>query len=92
MQVLTVDLRDKLVRDAARSAAPGLFLSDGWERLTGESVSLVEAPIRMLLLMPMGAELAQDPARNVSAVLCRLFLMLRLQVRGMTQSHGFKGV
>ena len=69
MQVLTVDLRDKLVRDAARSAAPGLFLSDGWERLTGETVSLVEAPIRMLVLMPMGAELAQDSEAIAAAIL-----------------------
>ena len=69
MQVLTVDLRDKLVRDAARSAAPGLFLSEGWERLTGETVSLVEAPIRMLVLMPMGAELAQDSEAIAAAIL-----------------------
>jgi len=69
VQVLTVDLRDKLVRDAARSAAPGLFLSEGWERLTGETVSLVEAPIRMLVLMPMGAELAQDSEAIAAAIL-----------------------
>lgn len=69
MQVLTVDLRDKLVRDAARSAAPGLFLSEGWERLTGETVSLVEAPIRMLVLMPMGVELAQDSEAIAAAIL-----------------------
>lgn len=69
MQVLTVDLRDKVVRDAARSAAPGLFLSDGWERLTGESVSLVEAPIRLLVLMPMGAEFAQDSEAMAAAIL-----------------------
>ena len=69
MQVLTVDLRDKLVRDAARSAAPGLFLFEGWERLTGETVSLVEAPIRMLVLMPMGAELAQDSEAIAAAIL-----------------------
>ena len=69
MQVLTVDLREKLVRDAARSAAPGLFLSDGWERLTGETVSLVEAPIRLLVLMPMGAELAQDSEAIAAAIL-----------------------
>lgn len=69
MQVLTVDLRDKVVREAARSAAPGLFLSEGWERLTGETVSLVEAPIRMLVLMPMGAELAQDSEAIAAAIL-----------------------
>jgi hypothetical protein len=69
VQVLTVDLRDKVVRDAARSAAPGLFLSDGWERLTGESVSLVEAPIRLLVLMPMGAEFAQDSEAMAAAIL-----------------------
>ena len=69
MQVLTVDLRDKLVRDAARSAAPGLFLSEGWERLTGETVSLVEAPIRLLVLMPMGVEFAQDSEAMAAAIL-----------------------
>jgi len=44
-------------------------LSDGWERLTGETVSLVEAPIRMLVLMPMGAELAQDSEAIAAAIL-----------------------
>lgn len=69
MQVLTVDLRDKLIREAACSAAPGLFLSEGWEQLTGESVSLVEAPIRMLVLMPMGVELARDSEAVAAAIL-----------------------
>jgi len=69
VRVLTVDLRDKSVRDAARSAAPGLFLSEGWERLTGETVSLVEAPIRLLVLMPMGVEFAQDSEAMAAAIL-----------------------
>ena len=69
MKVLTVDLRDKVVRESARSAAPGLFLSDGWERLTGESVSLIDAPLRLLVLMPMGAELAQDSEAIAAAIL-----------------------
>jgi hypothetical protein len=69
VKVLTVDLRDKAVRESARTAAPGLFLSDGWERLTGEAVSLVDAPFRLLVLMPMSAELAQDSESIAAAIL-----------------------
>lgn len=69
MSVLTIDLRDARVREAARVAAPGRFVVDAWESLTGENVSLVDAPLRLLVLIPLDAELASESEVIAAAIL-----------------------
>lgn len=69
MPVLTIDLGDLRVREAARAAAPGRFVPDSWTALSGESVSLVDAPLRLLVLIPLDAGLASESEAIAAAIL-----------------------
>ncbi len=69
MPVLTIDLGDARVREAARNSAPGRFIPDAWESLSGESVSLVDAPLRLLVLIPLDASLAAESEAIAAAIL-----------------------
>ena len=69
MPVLTIDLGDARVREAARNSAPGRFIPDAWESLSGESVSLVDAPLRLLVLIPLDASLASESEAIAAAIL-----------------------
>ena len=57
------------MREAAQQSAPGRFLADSWEALSGESASLVRAPFRLLILIPLDAELASESEAIAAAVL-----------------------
>jgi len=67
--VLTIDLGDPRVREAARAAAPGRFVPDSWTALSGETVSLVDAPLRLLVLIPLDASLASESEAIAAAIL-----------------------
>ena len=69
MPVLTIDLGDPRVREAARAAAPGRFVPDSWTALSGETVSLVDAPLRLLVLIPLDASLASESEAIAAAIL-----------------------
>lgn len=69
MPVLTIDLGDPRVREAARAAAPGRFVPDSWTALSGETVSLVDAPLRLLILIPLDASLASESEAIAAAIL-----------------------
>lgn len=69
MPVLTIDLGDLRVREAARKSAPGRFVPDMWTDLSGETVSLVDAPLRLLVLIPLDASLASESEAIAAAIL-----------------------
>ena len=69
MPVLTIDLGDPRVREAARNSAPGRFVPDTWSTLSGENVSLVDAPLRLLVLIPLDASLASESEAIAAAIL-----------------------
>ena len=69
MPVLTIDLGDPRVREAARAAAPGRFVPDSWTALSGETVSLVDAPLRLLVLIPLDASLTSESEAIAAAIL-----------------------
>lgn len=69
MPVLTIDLGDPRVREAARKSAPGRFVPEMWAELSGETVTLIDAPLQLLVLIPLDADLASESEVIAAAIL-----------------------